>query len=148
MKKGGIIVIILVIILAGAYLGRHKIKAMLGMTPAPVSVQTTSATVSPTSSTSAAAPSDNIYKIKTDPMKGKYVTDFQDMTVYTFDSDKQGVSNCTDACAKKWPPYTSGATAQWTFPTNITVIKRADGSEQFAWKGMPLYYYSGDQKAG
>jgi len=138
-------VILLVII--GGYLGRHQIKSMLGMSaPTPVAVAPTE---SPTSNpTVAAAPSDNIYLTKTDSTKGQYLTDFAGMTLYTYDKDATGVSNCSGACAQKWKPYTSGATAESTLPTNITVIKRADGSSQFAWKGMPLYYYSADQNVG
>jgi predicted lipoprotein with Yx(FWY)xxD motif len=70
------------------------------------------------------------------------------MTLYTFDKDTAGVSNCTGTCSTIWPPYTSGATAQGQFPTNITVITRADGSKQFAYKGMPLYYNQKEVKPG
>ena len=97
---------------------------------------------------SATAPSNNIYLVKTDATKGKYMTDFNGMTLYTFDKDTSGVSNCYNGCVKAWPVYTSGATAEKTLPENITVIKRKDGTEQFAWKGMPLYYYVQDTKAG
>lgn len=102
----------------------------------------------PTSSPSASVTSNNIYMIKSDPVKGNHLTDFQGMTLYIFDKDQQGVSNCYGTCAQTWPPYTSGATAQSQMPQNITVISRTDGTKQFAWKGMPLYYYSNDKKAG
>ncbi len=92
--------------------------------------------------------SNTIYTTKTDSAKGTYMTDTQGMTLYTFDKDTPGVSTCYDGCAKAWPPYTSGATAQSTLPQNITVVKRTDGSTQFAWKGMPLYYFATDKKAG
>ena len=108
----------------------------------------TDQTASPTTTESSTAPSDNIYMTKTDAAKGAYMTDFQGMTLYTFDKDTAGVSNCYDKCAVAWPPYSSGATTESQFPTNITVIKRTDGSSQFAWKGMPLYYYQTDKKAG
>lgn len=104
--------------------------------------------VSPTTTQSNTAPSSNIYTTKTDPTKGQYVTDFAGMTLYIFDKDTKGVSSCNGACATTWPPYTSGATAQSQFPLNITVITRTDGSKQFAWKSMPLYYYASDKKAG
>lgn len=94
------------------------------------------------------APSDNIYLTKTDSTRGTYLTDFQGTTLYTFDKDTQGVSKCYDACVSLWPAYTSGATAQSHFPANITVITRTDGSKQFAWKGLPLYYYKNDTKTG
>lgn len=93
-------------------------------------------------------PSDNIYLTKTDAVKGQYITDFAGMALYIFDKDKPGVSNCYNTCATNWPPYTSGATAQKQFPANITTVKRTDGSMQFAWKGMPLYYFAADKKAG
>ncbi|MDD5464684.1 MAG: hypothetical protein PHP62_06055 [Candidatus Moranbacteria bacterium] len=116
------------------------------MQPTSSEVQPTSSAVQPT--TSSSAPSDNIYLTKTDATKGKYMTDFQGMTLYTFDKDTGGTSTCYDSCATLWPAYTSGATAEKTFPGNITVITRKDNSKQFAWKGMPLYYYSPDKKAG
>lgn len=103
---------------------------------------------SPTTSQSQVAPSSNIYLTKTDPAKGTYLTDFQGMTLYTFDKDTTGVSTCYNGCAATWSPYTSGATAQSQFPVDITVITRTDNSKQFAWKGKPLYYYASDQKAG
>jgi len=95
-----------------------------------------------------ASPSGNIYMIKTDTKKGAYLTDFAGMTLYTFDKDTAGVSTCYSACAATWPPYTSGATGEKTLPANITVVARTDGSKQFAWKGMPLYYYMSDTKPG
>jgi predicted lipoprotein with Yx(FWY)xxD motif len=143
MKK--IVIIIVIILLVGGYLGRNRIKSMLGMSQVSSSSQTTQSTP-PTSS--AMAPSNNIYLTKTDPSKGQYLTDFQGTTLYTYDKDTKGVSNCTGECATAWPVYTSGATAEKMLPTNISVITRTDGSKQFAWKGMPLYYYAGDKKPG
>lgn len=110
--------------------------------------QKTTQQITPTQATSSAVPSDNIYLVKKDPTKGDYLTDFQGMTLYYFTQDKPGVSNCTGKCATIWPIYTSGATAQSEFPANISVITRADGSKQFTYKQMPLYYYYLDKKAG
>ena len=100
------------------------------------------------STTSGSDYHDNIYLSKTNSTGTAYMTDFAGMTLYTFDNDQSGVSNCTGSCAQTWKPYTSGATAQGQFPTGITVITRADGSTQFAWNGKPLYYYSKDVNAG
>ena len=151
MKKIVIIVIVLLILAGLGYTQRHAIKSMLMGSPAQAPT-TVSAKPSPvnamSASNSAAAPSDNIYKTATDKTKGTYLSDFQGMTLYTFDKDTKGVSNCEGACLSAWPVYTSGATAQKTFPANITVITRKDGSKQFAWKDMPLYYYAKDTKAG
>lgn len=92
--------------------------------------------------------SGTIYMSKVDAIKGKYLVDFQGMTIYTFDKDTSGVSNCYNGCATTWPPYTSGSTAESNLPENITIVKRTDGSTQFAWKEMPLYHYVTDQKPG
>jgi len=142
------IVAIVVVLLVGGFLARHKIKSKLGMSPAPTQQVMMHPKVTSAPSSSAMAPSGNIYKMNTDSVKGKYLTDFQGMTLYTFDQDTTGVSNCYDQCAKIWPFYTSGATAQGSMPANITVITRKDNAKQFAWKGMPLYYNSKDQKSG
>ena len=121
---------------------------MLGMSTPNVMTQSPAASGTPSATNSAMAPSNNIYMTKTNASGVSYMTDFNGMTLYTFDKDTSGVSNCTGKCLTVWPVYTSGTTAQGTFPTNISVITRADGSKQFAWKGMPLYYYANDQKAG
>lgn len=91
---------------------------------------------------------DNIYLVKENATQGSYMTDFVGMTLYTFDVDQVGKSACVGTCAQTWRPYASGAMGQQTFPTNISVITREDGSEQFAWKGAPLYYYTGDASEG
>src|SRR5579871_4774679 len=105
MKKNWVwlVVIVVVVIAIIAYTERHSIKAMMGMSPTSVPAQTTQA--KPTQAMTAIT-SDNIYLTKTDATKGSYMTDFQGMTLYTFDKDTQGVSNCYNGCAKAWPPYT------------------------------------------
>lgn len=155
MKKNWLVIIIVLIVIIGVvgYLGRHKIKGLLNGS-SQTSMQPSMPThmmqqsPSPTSASSAAMPSNNIYMTKTNPAKGTYLTDFQGMTLYIFDNDTAGVSNCIGNCAKIWPAYTSGATAQSIFPAHISVITRTDGSKQFAWDQKPLYYYASDTKAG
>jgi predicted lipoprotein with Yx(FWY)xxD motif len=67
-------------------------------------------------------------------------------TVYTYDSDSAGVSNCYDACAEEWPPVTAPRDAQ---PVgNMTIIERRDGTRQWAYNGKPLYLYHDDKAAG
>ena len=60
-------------------------------------------------------------------VNGKSIfTDANGMTLYTFDKDKDGMSNCYDTCATNWPPLKAEADAapmgEWT------VIERKDGS--------------------
>ena len=70
------------------------------------------------------------------------------MTLYTFDADpaNSGKSVCNGPCAALWPPLT--ATAGEPTAGAYSVIVRDDGSRQLAFKGKPLYFYKGDQKAG
>lgn len=74
------------------------------------------------------------------------LTDKSGMTLYTFDKDSDGQSNCYDACAVKWPPFTAGKNAKGK--QDFGVIDRTDGSKQWTYKGQPLYTWSGDVKKG
>lgn len=68
------------------------------------------------------------------------------MTLYTFDKDAPGVSNCYDKCAENWPPafVDEGAAAEGDF----TIVERTDGTKIWAYKGWPLYYWVKDEKPG
>ncbi len=150
MKKEYWIILVIILVLLLGYVGRHKVKRMLGMsTPAPV-VQTTNVTPAPTqttSSSSAMMVKNSILMTKTDSAKGDYLTDTKGMTLYVFDKDTKGVSNCTGSCLTTWPPY-SAASAPVSMPSDVTTIKAADGTMMYAYKGMPLYYYQKDTKPG
>ena len=68
------------------------------------------------------------------------------MTLYTFDKDASGKSNCNGPCAVNWPPLAAGADAK---PSGAwTVVTRDDGSKQWAYKGQPVYTWIKDQKPG
>ena len=69
-------------------------------------------------------------------------------TLYFFSRDARGSgkSACVDQCATNWPPLAVAATAK---PIgDYTIVSRADGSKQWAYKGMPLYYFAKDTKPG
>ncbi|MDY0882987.1 hypothetical protein ACFPL7_08505 [Dongia soli] len=77
---------------------------------------------------------------------GKVLVDAKGMTLYTFDKDKAGTSNCYDKCAENWPPATASASDK---PTGeLTIIKRKDGTLQWADDGKPLYTFKYDAKPG
>ena len=76
--------------------------------------------------------------------------DVSGMTLYTFKKDTPGKSACEGDCLVKWPIYyvdsvtvKSGLDAK-----NFGTITRADGQKQTTYKGMPLYFFSGDKKPG
>ena len=70
------------------------------------------------------------------------------MTLYTFDKDvaASGKSACNGPCAALWPPALAGADAK--AEGDFTLVARDDGARQWAYKGKPVYTYSGDKKAG
>ena len=78
--------------------------------------------------------------------KGPALVDAKGMTLYTFDKDAAGVSNCYDQCAVNWPPLMAAAAdksmGKWT------VVTRKDGSMQWAYDSKPLYTWIKDAKKG
>jgi predicted lipoprotein with Yx(FWY)xxD motif len=87
-----------------------------------------------------------IVQTKTDSKVGQYLADPAGKALYTYGADTTGVSNCTGSCLSTWPIYK--ATSTTDLPANVTIITRSDGGTQYAYKGMPLYYYVGDTSAG
>lgn len=77
---------------------------------------------------------------------GNILTDKSGMTLYIFTRDTAGVSNCAGNCAVNWPPFMAdeGATGSGKF----SIITRGDGARQWAYDGMPLYYWIGDSQPG
>ncbi len=83
--------------------------------------------------------------------QGKTAAQLTGLTLYTFDSDTadSGVSNCFDGCAVTWPPlYASSADQAFG---DFTIISRSENSTttfQWAYQGLPLYFYIGDSVIG
>jgi len=130
-KKSILIIVIIVVVIglgAGAYALFHK-----SSTASPKTPSTTSKTVK----------SDSIVQTKTTSNVGSYLADENGNALYTYSKDTSGVSNCNGSCLLGWPVYTPTSSSQ-TLPTNVTVITRSDGTSQYAYKGLPLYTFSGD----
>jgi predicted lipoprotein with Yx(FWY)xxD motif len=81
-----------------------------------------------------------------DTSKGKALIDGAGMTLYIFDRDSSGTSNCSGSCANTWPPFNAPAGAQPS--SDWTIVARKDGSKQWAYKGKPLYTYYHDGDPG
>lgn len=77
---------------------------------------------------------------------GDVLTDSKGMTLYTFDMDKKDKSNCSGKCAVAWPPMMAAKNAKAS--GDFSLIKRSDGSMQWAYKGQPLYAWKNDKKPG
>jgi len=85
--------------------------------------------------------------VKSTDIGGKMVlTDANGMTLYIFDKDEPGVTNCYDQCAVNWPPLIADASA--TPEGEFTLVDRTDGSKMWAYKGWPLYYWKDDVNPG
>ncbi len=81
-----------------------------------------------------------------DTAKGKALVDGKGMTLYVFDRDAAGKSNCNGTCATNWPPF--AAAPDGTASGDWTVVARDDGTRQWAYRGKPLYHWSKDGKPG
>ena len=81
-----------------------------------------------------------------DTSAGKAYVDGKGMTLYTYDQDGPGMSNCYDKCAVNWPPFMAEAGAkaegEWT------LVSRKDGTMMWAYEGKPLYTFIKDKKPG
>ena len=74
------------------------------------------------------------------------VTAKSGMTIYVFDKDTGGVSACYDACAAMWPPYLGKADDK--LEEGWTLVKRTDGTLQWAYDGKPTYFFAPDKAKG
>jgi predicted lipoprotein with Yx(FWY)xxD motif len=81
-----------------------------------------------------------------DTAKGKIWVDNNGMTLYSFDKDATGKSNCNDKCAAEWPPLAAAADAKAS--GDFTIVTRDDGSLMWAYDGKPLYTFVDDKKVG
>jgi len=119
--------VVIIIIAVGAYALTHKSS---NQTP-PSTASTTGA----------------IIQTKNSSSVGAYLVDAKGQTLYTYEQDTSGVSNCTGSCLSDWPPYLASNSTS-SLPAHVATIKRGDGSSQYTYDGMPLYTFTADTKAG
>ena len=86
---------------------------------------------------------------------GPVLVDGQGITVYMFETDRQGApSRCYDICAVQWPPLTlpPGVTAPIAGPgieaSLLGTAPRTDGTTQVTYNGWPLYLWPPDRAPG
>jgi predicted lipoprotein with Yx(FWY)xxD motif len=93
-----------------------------------------------------AALAQNAPATSADTAKGKALVNGDGMTLYTFDNDSKGKSNCNGACVNVWLPLI--ATVDASASGDFSLITRGDGRKQWAYKNKPLYRWSKDSKPG
>lgn len=73
-----------------------------------------------------------------------------DHALYTLSTDSTNKSTCTGGCLAAWPPLLLTAGGTVTGGSGVTgklsSLKRADGTIQVTYKGLPLYYFASDGK--
>jgi predicted lipoprotein with Yx(FWY)xxD motif len=78
------------------------------------------------------------------------LTDARGITLYRLSGEQKGRFICTSSsCTQVWHPLaapTSGAPSGAV--GSLATVTRPDGTMQVAYKGMPLYTFSGDQHPG
>jgi predicted lipoprotein with Yx(FWY)xxD motif len=86
---------------------------------------------------------------------GPILVDGQGITLYLFETDKQGSpSRCYDICAIQWPPLLlpKGVAAPAAGPgvqaRLLGTAPRTDGTTQITYNGWPLYYWPPDKRPG
>ena len=73
------------------------------------------------------------------------LTNSEGLSLYTFDLDDEGVSNCHETCLRIWPVISTD-TEGLAEPFGIHV--RPDETRQITLDGAPLYTFFRDEKAG
>jgi predicted lipoprotein with Yx(FWY)xxD motif len=79
---------------------------------------------------------------------GHALTNEKGMPLYAFTGDpkKDEPSCATESCLHKWKPFAAPLLA--VAIGDFTVVNRADGIRQWAFKGQPLYTFTGDVELG
>jgi predicted lipoprotein with Yx(FWY)xxD motif len=75
---------------------------------------------------------------------GRLLTTNKGYSVYAYDRDSATKSNCVDECAQVWRPITAPETA--LAQGDWTLVARAPGVKQWAFRGKPLYTYTLDPR--
>jgi predicted lipoprotein with Yx(FWY)xxD motif len=83
---------------------------------------------------------------------GEFLVGPEGMTLYVFDRDQPGVSNCYEQCAANWPALTVESEDELILgegiPGVLGTTERTDDTLQVTYNGMPLYYFANDENPG
>ena len=85
------------------------------------------------------------------PALGSYLTDTAGKTLYVFTKDTATTTACSGTCLAKWPAFAPDYPLKVPSSLNLAdfaPLARTDNVTQTAYKGQPLYYYSGDNAPG
>ena len=104
------------------------------------------ANAAPAASPSSAASTQAVSTAANSTLGSTVLVDAQGRTLYHLSGESAGHFLCTGACESAWPPVAASATSSSI--SGLAAVKRPDGSGQLAYKGEPLYTFSGDKASG
>ena len=97
-------------------------------------------------------PADTVtISIKDHDELGAILVDGAGRTLYLLIEDERNRSNCGEGCTQTWPPLLiegDASAGEGVTQQVLKSIRRDDGSNQVAYNGWPLYYFSGDETPG
>lgn len=76
----------------------------------------------------------------------KILTNSEGMTLYTFDIDSLGQSNCDEGCLRIWPAHLTDDPSNVEAP--FSTIAHSAGEFHILLDGQPLYTFFGDKNPG
>ena len=82
---------------------------------------------------------------------GEVLVDAEGFTLYVFETDEPGTSNCNEGCIEQWPAAEveeGFAVGEGLDESIFGTISRDDGTVQLAVNDFPLYRYSSDSAPG
>ena len=82
---------------------------------------------------------------------GQILVDGSGKSLYLFEADSGTKSTCSGACAQAWPPLTTSGAPKAAGAASLSLLgttTRSDGTTQVTYSGHPLYFFTGDAKAG
>ena len=112
----------------------------------------TGATPTPKATAKPAAPAPSITIKSGSTSLGMVLVDADGLTLYTHAGDSATHSTCTAGCASAWPPLLVKAGTKVKGGSGVhgafATFKRSDGGTQVAYRGKPLYSWTGDYYPG
>jgi predicted lipoprotein with Yx(FWY)xxD motif len=69
-------------------------------------------------------------------------------TLYSLSVERNGRFICTSSCMSVWKPLVVAKGSVPTGAAHLSAVQRPDGRRQVAYRGRPLYTFSGDMRAG
>jgi predicted lipoprotein with Yx(FWY)xxD motif len=84
---------------------------------------------------------------------GRILVGADGRTLYHTSSETRSHIGCTGSCAVRWPPLlvpaqTTPVPGRGVTASLLGTVRRPDGRTQVTYRGLPLYSFSGDRKAG